>query len=191
MPHLKSFQEHCSLVIDLQRGQRLQRPVTLARAQEHNQEYDSFHSGNSIRQISHGMRKVTTILLWRDVFSSFQERGTGIIPSAHEELNLRHSDLLSDEPHTVRCEVRLLLGTQTVFFVPRSWTRRKNTIFFNSASVSCIMYLPTFVRRACFSNVMKLSQFASRTKVFFVSGMIRTDLHRQKEESWGNLEQNR
>ena len=78
-----------------------------------------------------------TILLWRDVFSSFQERGTGIIPSAHEELNLRHSDLLSDEPHTVRSEARLLQGTQTVFFVPRSWTRRK----FNPASVSNVMKL--------------------------------------------------
>ena len=43
------FQENCSLVIDQLRGQRLQRLVALARAQEHNLEYTSFHSGNSIR----------------------------------------------------------------------------------------------------------------------------------------------
>ena len=43
------FQENCSQVIDQLRGQRLQRLVALARAQEHNLEYTSFHSGNSIR----------------------------------------------------------------------------------------------------------------------------------------------
>ena len=34
MPHLKFSQEHCRLVIDQQRGQRLQRPVVLAHAQK-------------------------------------------------------------------------------------------------------------------------------------------------------------
>ena len=43
------------------------------------------------------MRKVITILLWRDVFSSFQERGKEEF-RVHKELNLRHSDLFSDEP---------------------------------------------------------------------------------------------
>ena len=43
------FQENCSLVIDELKGQRLQRLVALARAQEDKLEYTSFHSGNSIR----------------------------------------------------------------------------------------------------------------------------------------------
>ena len=43
------FQENCSLLIDQLRGQRPQKLVALARAQEHNLEYTSFHSGNSIR----------------------------------------------------------------------------------------------------------------------------------------------
>ena len=38
MPHLKFFQEHCSLLIDQQRGQCLQRPVVMAHAQKHNLE---------------------------------------------------------------------------------------------------------------------------------------------------------
>ena len=43
------FQENCSLVIDELRGQRLQRLVALARAQEDKLEYTSFDSGNSTR----------------------------------------------------------------------------------------------------------------------------------------------
>ena len=38
MLHLKFFQERCSLEIDQQRGQCLQRPVVLAHAQKHNLE---------------------------------------------------------------------------------------------------------------------------------------------------------
>ena len=38
MPHLKYYQEHCTLVIDQQRGQCLQRPVVLAYAQKQNLE---------------------------------------------------------------------------------------------------------------------------------------------------------
>ena len=92
------------------------------------------------------MRKVITILLWRDVFSSFQERGTGIIPIAHEELNLRHSDLLSDEPHTVRCEVRLLLGTQTV--LSHAPGQDGKTPFFKILPVYRVLciYRPLFVK---------------------------------------------
>ena len=99
----------------------------------------------------------------------------------HKELNLRHSDLFSDEPHRLYREK--VSGSyppvdSDCFLCLTLLDKTENTIFFNSAGASFYVFTDS-VRQAWFSNVKREAFLVSRTKVFFVSGMTRTDLQRQ------------
>ena len=72
---------------------------------------------------------------------------------------------------------------------PREILINKNVqVFYGNFRLEANIYILFIIKHGKFWLVLDI---ASRTKVFFVSGMTRTDLHRQKEESRGNLEQNR
>ena len=82
-----------------------------------------------------------------------------------------------------RSEVRILLWTRTVFFVPRSWTRRKTPSFF---FCRCILLC---IHRLC-SSSMVLKRYeaflVSRTKVF-LSQVWQEQIYKDNKKKVGSI----